>query len=240
MRFPSRTSLVLALGLSLSFAASPLVSQTAAPPGSGDKFRDTSMFKPPAGAKVAVLVWEDLTCPACAHAYPIVHAAVAHYGLPLVERDFLLGGEHAMAGDREAAIWARYLHDKVSPKAADDYRSAVFAAQASISSKDDMMNFSRRYFQIHNVQFPFVVDPTGQLEKEVMEDKALGDKMGLQHTPTVIVCTANQWVQVTDMSQLYQTIDTMMARAGTGTPSTTTAKNSLPAKKPAAAKKTAQ
>jgi protein-disulfide isomerase len=218
MRVNLRFSLILAVTMSLPFAVLSSVAQTAAPPGSGDHFKDTSMFKPPAGAKVAVLEWEDLTCPACSHAYPIVHAAVAHYGIPLAEKDFLLGGPHEMLGDREAAIWSRYLHDKVSPQKADEYRAAVFAAQTSIANKDDMMNFTRRFFQTHNLQLPFVPDPTGQLAAEIQADKAQGDRMGLQHTPTIIVCSAHQWVQVTDVSNLYQTIEQVMAEAGSSTP----------------------
>jgi protein-disulfide isomerase len=196
-------------------------------PGPGDPFKDTSMLKPPAGVKVAVIEWQDLTCPACAHAFPIVHAAVAHYGIPLIEKDFLLPGEHTMLGNKEGAIWARYLQDKVSPKVADEYRGAVFAAQTSIESKDDMLAFTRKWFAGHGQQMPFVPDPNGQLLKEVMEDKALGDRMGLQHTPTIIVCSQREWVHVTDVSALYQTIDEVEARAGAAGP---------PAK-PAAAKK---
>ncbi len=88
------------------------------------------MLKPPAGVKIAIIEWQDLTCPACAHAFPVVHQAIAHYGIPIYEKDFLLGGEHAVFGDKEAAVWARYLQDKVSPQLADQYRGAVFAAQA--------------------------------------------------------------------------------------------------------------
>lgn len=238
MRVDLRFSLILAVAMSLPFAALSAAAQTAVPSGTGDHFKDTSMFKPPAGARVAVLVWEDLTCPACAHAYPVVHEAVAHYGIPLLERDFLLGGPHEMLGDREAAIWSRYLHDKVSPKTADEYRSAVFAAQTSIANKDDMMNFTRRFFQTHNLQLPFVPDPTGQLASEVMADKSLGDKMGLQHTPTIIVCNAHQWVQVTDASNLYQTIEQVMAQAGPA--SSSPAKTTSSAAKKPMAKKTAQ
>jgi protein-disulfide isomerase len=236
MRLPSPTSLVLAITLSLSFAPLPAISQAAAPPGTGDKFKDTSMFKPPAGARVAIVEFEDLECPACSHASPIVHAAVAHYKIPLVRYDFPLQ-QHLWSYD--AAIWARYLQDKVSPALANDYRSAIFAAQPSINSKDDMMAFTRRFFQQHGQQMPFVPDATGQLAAEVKADRALGEKMGLQHTPTVIVCTANQWVQVTDMSQLYQTIDQMMAHAGTAS-SATAANVSSTARKSSAARKTAQ
>jgi len=212
VRFSSPASLVLLLTMVLPFAAVSATAQTSVPPGSGDHFKDTSMFKPPAGARVAVVEFEDLECPACAHAYPIVHAAVAHYKIPLLRYDFPLGGAHIWS--YEAAIWARYLQDKVSPEVAGQYRSAVFAAQMGITSKDDMLAFTRRFFQQHNLQMPFVPDPTGELAKEVKADHALGEKMGLQHTPTIVVCSAKQWVQVTDVSQLYQTIEQVMAQAG--------------------------
>ena len=131
-----RVVVALTIAMTLSFAAVPLTAQRAAPPGSGDPFKDTSMLKPPAGAKVAIVDFLDLECPACAHAFPIVRQAAAHYGIPLVAHDFPLR-QHIWSFD--AAVWARYLQDKVSPKTADDYRGAVFAAQAGIASKDDML-----------------------------------------------------------------------------------------------------
>jgi protein-disulfide isomerase len=230
MRLPSRSSLALAVALCLPFAALSSIAQTAAPPGTGDHFKDTSMFKPPAGARVAVVEFEDLECPACSHAYPIVHAAVAHYKIPLVRYDFPLQ-QHIWSYD--AAIWARYLQDKVKPEVANEYRSAVFAAQISINSKDDMLAFTRRFFQQHGLQMPFVPDASGQLANEVKADRALGERMGLQHTPTIVVCSNKQWVQVTDVSQLYQTIEQVMAQAGPATaeqhspakPTSTTVKN---------------
>src|ERR1039457_4214046 len=145
-------SLIVAAGVvaMLTLVTAPGLAQRAVPPGTGDPFKDTSMFKPPAGARVAIVEFEDLECPACAHAYPIVHAAAAHYNIPLVRYDFPLGGAHIWSGD--AAVWARYLQDKVSPKTAEDYRGAIFAAQIGISSKDDMLNFTRRFFQSHGLQ----------------------------------------------------------------------------------------
>jgi protein-disulfide isomerase len=215
---PARRSLVFALSLAMTatFATLPLMAQRAVPPGTGDPFKDTSFVKPPAGAKIAIYEFQDLECPACAHAFPIVHAAAAHYNIPLIERDFPLGGMHIWSLD--AAIWARYLQNKVSPKTAEEYRGAVFASQAAIASKDDMLNFTRRFFQQHGLQMPFVPDPAGVLAKEVQADHALGEKMGLQHTPTIFVCSQNQWVQVTDVGQLYQTIDQIMAQVGSSAP----------------------
>ena len=221
-------TVIVAAGVAamLTFVAVPGFTQRAAPAGSGDPFKDTSMFKPPAGARVAIVEFEDLECPACSHAYPIVHAAAAHYNIPLVRYDFPLGGTHIWSLD--AAVWARYLQDKVSPKTAEDYRGAIFAAQMGISSKDDMLSFTRRFFQTHGVQMPFVADPTGQLLKEVKADHALGDKMGLQHTPTIIVCSEREWVHVTDVSLLYQTIDEVQAKAGPAAPAkSTVAKKTL-------------
>ena len=107
-------------------------------------------------------------------------------------------------------------------------------AQISINSKDDMLAFTRRFFQQHGVQMPFVPDPTGQLAREVKADRALGERMGLQHTPTIVVCSAKQWVQVTDPTQLYQTIEAVMAQAGPAPPEKTTASV---AKKPSSRKR---
>jgi protein-disulfide isomerase len=210
----SRRSLIVALTLAMTlpFAALSARAQRSAPPGEGDNFKDTSMIKPPLGAKVAIYEFQDLECPACAHAFPLIRAAVAHYNIPWTERDFPLGGAHIWSFD--AAVWARYLQDKVSLAAANDYRGAVFAAQSSIATKDDLMAFTRRYFQNHGMQVPFVIDPTGQFANEVKADKALGEKMGLQHTPTIFVCTQHEWVQIANVDLLYQTIDQMVAQAG--------------------------
>jgi hypothetical protein len=106
----------------------------------------------------------------------------------------------------------------------------VFAAQSTIANKDDMLNFTRRFFQTHGLQMPFVPDPTGQLAKEVDADKALGEKLGVYYTPSIIVCTQREWVHVTDVSLLYQTIDALIARAGADAPVKTAAVKKTPAK----------
>jgi protein-disulfide isomerase len=211
----SLRSLAAMLALALPFAALPTMAQrTAGTPNQGEVFKDTSMLKPPPGVKIAVIEWQDLMCPACKAAFPIVHAAIAHYGIPIYEKDFLLGGEHGVQGDKEAAVWARYLQDKVSPQVADQYRGAIFAAQNGIADLDDMQNFTRRFFQSHGLQMPFVPDPTGQLLKEVTADTALGRKLGMMYTPCIIVATQHEWVHVTDTSLLYQTIDQLLVEAG--------------------------
>lgn len=211
---------VLGVGLAALAAAVPATAQRTVGQPQSTPFKDTSMIKPPAGAKVAIYEFEDLECPACAHAHPIVMSAIDHYKIPYVRRDFPLP-MHIWSTD--AAISARYMQDKISPKLADDYRTAVFASQTAIASKDDLLNFTRKFMQQHGQQMPFVIDPTGQFRKEVFEDKALGEKMGLSQTPTIFVCTPTNWVLVTDPSQLYQTIEQVEAQVG--------AKSAAPVKK---------
>ncbi|HEV2646391.1 MAG TPA: thioredoxin domain-containing protein [Acidobacteriaceae bacterium] len=200
----------------------PLLAQRVVGSQPGTPFKDTSMFKPPAGVRVAVIEFQDMQCPACAHAFPIVHEAVAHYKIPLYEKDFPLQ-MHALEGSFDAAVWARYLQDKVSLKVADEYRGAVFAGQAGIQNKDDMAAFTRRFFQSHGMQMPFVADPTGQFTKEVVADRTLGEKAGLNHTPTIIVSNQHEWVEVSDVSQLYTAIDQIEASAGVAAPAAKTA-----------------
>jgi protein-disulfide isomerase len=197
------------LFLALPLFVAPALAQYAVPSGTGNTFKDTSMLKPPAGARVAIIEFEDLECPACAHAFPIVHQAVEHYKIPLLRHDFPLK-MHIWSLD--AAITARYMQDKISPQAAEDYRRAVFANQNAIASKEDLQNFTRHYFQTHGQQMPFVVDPTGQFAREVHADYELGERVGLSQTPTIFVVTPKSWTQVTDVDQLYQTIDTALAQ----------------------------
>jgi protein-disulfide isomerase len=213
---PSGLSRLLALALIGSVV--PVVSaaaQTSMPPNQLDHFTDTSMFKPPAGTKLAVLEWEDLECPACAHAFPFVHAAVAQYHIPLEEHDFLIPGH---IWSHQAALYSRYLKDKVSPDLATDYRRQVFAAQYRIASQDDLLNFTKQFFAQHGKQIPFVLDPTGQLQREIDADVDMGKKFNLQATPTIIVATPHRWIEVKDVSQLDAAIDQAKQWVNEGTP----------------------
>lgn len=217
MRFRTLTHLSAALAVALLAAVpSALHAQYAAPPGTGNTFKDTSMLKPPAGAKIAIIKFEDLECPACAHAYPIVHAAADRYKLPIVRHDFPL---KMHVWSRDAAITARYLQDKVSPQVAEEFRGAVFAAQMSIASKEDLDQFTQKFFQARKLNRPFVIDPSGLLSAEINADYTLGERIGISQTPTIWVVTPKTWVQVTDVNQLYSTIDSLESQvASTSTP----------------------
>ena len=181
------------------------VAQTSVPPNQVSHFVDTSMLKPPAGAKVAVIEWEDLECPYCAHAFPIVQAAIHHYQIPLVRYDFHIP-RHVWS--HEAALYARYLEDKVSPGMETEYRRELFAAQAKIANQEDLDRFTKEFFAAHGKQLPAVLDPTGQLEREVHEGDVLGLRMNPRmYTPTIIVVTPKRWIEVKDVEGLDEAID---------------------------------
>lgn len=195
----------LVLAVALISGCGIAAAQTSVPPNQVSQYKDTSMLKPPVGAKVAVIEWEDLECPACAHAFPIVHEAVAKYHVALVRHDFLIPGH---IWSRTAAIYARWMEDTIGADYATDYRRQVFASQFRIASQDDLKQFTVAYLKNHGGKsLPFVVDPTGKFTREVEADAALGEKLGLHETPTIIVATPHHWIQVKDVMQLYTAID---------------------------------
>jgi len=196
-----RSSLITVLVL---LSAVPLAAQSAMPAANATPFRDTSFFKPPAGAKVAIVEFEDLECYACAQASPLVTAAMSKYKVPRVHHDFLI---QSHVWSRSAAISARYLEDKVSPQKAEEFRHDVFANQQRIASQDDLQLFTQKWFQAHGQQMPFLVDPSGRCAAEVEADCALAVRAGVRHTPTILVVTNHQWIEVSDPKQLYAALD---------------------------------
>src|ERR1700733_9184886 len=203
MRLNSMNRIVLAATLLLALPASLF-----ALPPTGTAFRDTSMLRAPAGSRVAIYEFEDLECPACARAFPIVHAAVEKYKIPLLRHDFPLK-MHIWSFD--AAVIARYMQDKISPQVAEEYRRAVFANQISIATKDDLNAFTQKYFQSHGREMPFVIDPNGLFAAEVRADQTLGERINLHQTPTIFIVTQKGYTKVTDEKQLYAMLDTAIA-----------------------------
>jgi protein-disulfide isomerase len=159
-------------------------------PPAPDGFKDKSMLHPPAGSKVAIIVFEDLGCPSCAAAHPLELKAAAEYHVPIVRYDFPIAS-HIWTFN--GAVCARYLQDKVDPKLADQYRTDVFAAQRLIENKDDIAQFTRKWMQQHGHPMPFVLDPTGSLAAEVKADYDLGRRLNIAYTPTIIVVTQNKY-----------------------------------------------
>jgi protein-disulfide isomerase len=159
-------------------------------PQAHDDFRDTSILRPPAGSKVAIFVFEDLGCPACARAHPIELRAAEQFHVPIMRHDFPLPSH---IWTFEGAVYARYLQDKVTPKLADEFRNDVFHSQAAIASKDDLHQFVQRWFQQHGQKPPIVIDPTGALTAKVQADVDIGKRLNVIWTPTIVVVTRNNY-----------------------------------------------
>jgi len=181
-----------------------------------DGFHDKSMLHPPAGSKVAIIVFEDLGCPGCAAAHPIELKAAAQYHVPIVRYDFPLA---AHVWTFNGAVCARYLQDKVDPRLADQYRTDVFAAQRFIENKDDLIQFTRRWMQQHGHPMPFVLDPNGSLAAEVKADYQLGLRLNVNQTPTIVVVTQNNYQLVCgtdalqDPNRLFPILKAAIAQA---------------------------
>lgn len=174
---------------------------------------DTSVLRPPKGSKVALLVFEDLQCPDCARAAPLLHEAAKQYNIPLVQYDFPLPMHN---WSFEAAVNARYFDTK-SKKIGDDYRLYIFQNQPQIT-KENLRGMTERFAEQNKIVLPFVVDPQGELAAKVKADYNLGQRVGIDHTPTIYVVSdttrGRPFVEVVDRSQLYQLIDQVMQEAG--------------------------
>ena len=103
--------------------------------------KDTSALHPPAGARVAIVEFDDLECPFCAQANPTLMQAAAHYKIPWVRHDFLIPGH---IWSPRAAIYARWF-DAKSKALGDDYRNQVFANQSSIETLGEMNQFTQKF-----------------------------------------------------------------------------------------------
>jgi protein-disulfide isomerase len=167
-----------------------------------------SVLRPPKGAPLALVVFEDLQCPQCARAAPLLAQASQTYKIPLVQHDFPLPMHN---WSMNAAIIARYF-DTHSKTVGNAFRDYIFEHQREILP-DNLRGFAEKFATEHKVDLPFVVDPAGKLNALVIADRELGKSINLDHTPTIYVVsdkkTATPYVEVKDLSQLYAMIDTM-------------------------------
>lgn len=201
--------LVLAFAGLFSLAAA---AQFSGPQSGAAPVGDKSALKPPAGARVALYEFEDLECPQCARENPVLKAAAEKYEIPWMRHDFPLP-QHNWSF--QAAVNARWFDTK-SKKLGDDYRDAVFANQRNIATLDDLRSFTEKFATDHKLAFPFAIDPQGKFAAEVNSDKALGERIGVEHTPTIWIVTnrtggAPAYIEVTDSTKLYQMIDQALA-----------------------------
>ncbi len=225
---PNRAALALSLAAALFLAAAAGAHAQFGAPPAGTQVHDPAALHPPAGARIAIVEFEDMECPDCGRANPVLKEAAATYHIPLVRHDFPLPF-HAWSFD--AAVNARFFDTK-SKALGDEYRDQVFANQLSLGNNPDLLRqLTQSFADSHKIALPFAVDPQGKLTALVKADYALGQRIGIEHTPTIWIVTANSkgapFVEVVDRSKLYQLIDQAIVDTTPAKPSKT------PPKKPA-------
>ncbi len=172
----------------------------------------SSVLVPPRGSKIALVVFEDLQCPDCARAAPLVDEAAKAYKIPVVRYDFPLPMHD---WSFEGAVIAHYFDSK-SPALGADFRDYIFKHQPEITAQN-LRSFADQFAQEHKTILPFVVDPQGRFAAEVRRMQNIGMRVGIQHTPTLYVVSDNKqgapFVEVVDRGKLFQLIDQMKADA---------------------------
>lgn len=221
LRALTLTHLLLAIICGLALPAAH--AQFSNPQSERTQVHNAAALRPPAGARVAVVEFEDLECPDCARANPVVKEAVEKHHIPWVRHDFPLPFH---TWSFQAAVDARWF-DTRSKRLGDAFRDAVFAAQPTIHSQDDLRAFAQKFAADHKLKFPFAPDPQGRLAALVKADYALGQSVGIQHTPTIWVVTnqtkAAPFVEVVDRTKLYSMIDDALAETKGSAPERTAA-----------------
>ena len=190
---------------------------------------DKSALRPPPGAQVAIVVFEDLQCPDCKRAAPLLEEAARAYKIPLVRHDFPLP-KHNWSFD--AAVFARFFDTK-SKKVGDEFRDYIFQNQEQVT-RETLRRYAEEFAAERKIDLPFVIDPRGELERKVKADYALGQAIGIQHTPTIYVVSnktsGTPFVEVVDRRELYALIDKMKREAApvSATASKSTRKSATP------------
>src|SRR6266550_4428751 len=164
-----------------------------------------SALRPPKGSQLALVVFEDLQCPQCRRAAPLVEQAAKTYKIPVVRHDFPLPLHN---WSFQAAVMAHYF-DSHSKQLGNDFRDYIFQHQLEINP-GNLRSFAEKIAADHKVDLPFVFDPQGKLAAEVNADRDLGNRIGIHQTPTIYVVSGKPqanppYVEVTDIGKLFQT-----------------------------------
>jgi thiol-disulfide isomerase/thioredoxin len=139
------SSLTLA---ALLLAGAPSSHAQFAPPSPGTQVHDPSALRPPAGARVAIVEFEDMECPDCARANPLLKEAAEKYNIPWVRHDFPLPFH---PWSMQAAVNARWFDTK-SKKLGDEYRDSVFAAQLSLGEDPNRLRaYTEKFAADHKI-----------------------------------------------------------------------------------------
>ncbi len=213
--FGSKALLALCMTAALPLAAHAQFPETPTVPAA---MLNSPALKPPPGSNVAIVEFDDLECPACGAANPILMAAAKKYNVPWIRHSFLIPGH---VWSRQAAINELWFDTK-SKQLGDDYSNAIFGQQESIATLDDLHDATQKFAQAHGIAMPFIVDPQGKLADQVNADVNLAHALGLNRTPTIFVVTAHShypghpFVETNDPSMLYAYLDQAVSATSGG------------------------
>ena len=167
---------------------------------------DTSMLRPPKGSKVAIIVFEDLECPDCARAAPLLHEAAKQYNIPLVQYDFPLP-MHSHALDAAKAGRCAAEQGKFWP-----YHDAMFADQ-SRESPEDLKTIAKK-LGLDTARFDTCFDQA-KYEAGVHADMEQGKQLGIDGTPAFFI-NGRMLVGAQPVQNFNQMIDEELSSKGSG------------------------
>jgi len=174
---------------------------------------DATLLKPPPGATVAIVMFEDLQCSDCSKVYPVVWETANAHKIPVLLHDFPLP-MHNWAF--EAAVWARYF-DKTSADLGNEFRKFIYANQTQIT-RDNLQQWVQKFAAENKTDVASEKDPEGKLAELVRADYLLGQRIGVEHAPTIWV-VGNSGVsqplveEVKVREKLGQMIEDMLSKA---------------------------
>src|SRR5260370_14993435 len=159
-------------------------------------------LRPPKGAPLALVVFEDLQCPQCGRTVALLVQASRTYRIPLGQHDFPLP-MHNWSFD--AAVLARYF-DTHSKEIGNAFRDSVFAHQMQINPQN-LRGFADKFASDHKIGLPFVVDPAGKLAGLGRAGKEVGVSLHIEDTPTIWIVGSKRnskpYGGMTDTKEIY-------------------------------------
>ncbi len=106
-----------------------------------------SVLRPPKGAQVAIVVFEDLQCPMCRRVAPLVEQASKTYKIPVVRHDFPLPMHN---WSYQAAVMARYF-DTHSKALGNEFRDYIFENQLEVNPQN-LRAYAEKFATAHKVE----------------------------------------------------------------------------------------
>jgi protein-disulfide isomerase len=181
----------------------------------------SSWLAPPADVEVAVVLFQDLQWPDCASAYPAVREVAKAHNVPVVIHDFPLPRHN---WSYQAALNARYFGMQ-SQQLGDEFRGYILQNQSRIADEALLRQYTERFAAERQIRLPAAFDSDGKLAELVHQDFLLGQRIGLEHTPTIFVVShgavSPALVGPLNRERLSQLIEQLQKNAKPATPART-------------------